>query len=168
MSRDKRMPERLQIGLAKFPPVYYTHLMPLDLLHFFMTIHSSSNLGWKHSGFTVSSDLDFLMKAPMFLKTYINKCMCFLLLLCLGQFNFQSQPRIPKTWSKNKISPKFLRNYNETCHEGFLLCFLLRLLWIEVLHLDLWSIFSSFCVQCKVRVQLVLVHVDVQFSHNFS
>ena len=34
--------------------------------------------------------VDFLMKAPMFLKTYINKCMCFLLLLCLGQFNFQS------------------------------------------------------------------------------
>ena len=89
-SRDKRMPERLQIGLAKFSPVYYTHLMLLDLLYFFTTIHSSSNLGWKHSGFTVSSDLDFLMKAPMFLKTYISKFMCFLLLLCLGQFNFPS------------------------------------------------------------------------------
>ena len=46
-SKDKMMPERLQIGLAKFPPAYYTQLMLLGLLYFSMSVHSSSNLVWK-------------------------------------------------------------------------------------------------------------------------
>lgn len=72
ISKEKRMPETLQIGLAKSSPVYYTHLILLGLLYFSMSIHSWSNLVWKYSDFTLSSDLDFLMKTLMFLKTYIK------------------------------------------------------------------------------------------------
>ena len=50
--------------------------------------------------------------------------MCFLLLLYLDQFNFQSQPGIPRRWSKKKKnSPKFLRIYSEIYPEAFLLYF---------------------------------------------
>ena len=39
--RNKRIQQR---GLAKFPPVYWTYLILFDLLCFFTSVHSSSNL----------------------------------------------------------------------------------------------------------------------------
>ena len=41
------------------------------------------------------------MKGPMLPKIYINTCACFLLLTCLYQLFFQTQPRNPKSVEKN-------------------------------------------------------------------
>ena len=36
---------------------------------------------------------------------------------------FKASQGLLRRWSKKRNSPKFLRNYSEICHEGFLLSF---------------------------------------------
>ena len=52
LSEDKGTPRRIWIGLARFPPVYSTHLI---FLNCHISASSLSNLAWKHSGLNVSS-----------------------------------------------------------------------------------------------------------------
>lgn len=71
LQRQEDSEESKQMGLVKFPLVYYTYLLPFTLSYLSMTCHSTSN-----TGLTVSLSLRFLMKTPMTCKMYI-KFVCF-------------------------------------------------------------------------------------------
>ena len=44
VSEDQGTPSRIRTGLARFSPVYFTHLIFLKLSYFYLTAHSSSSL----------------------------------------------------------------------------------------------------------------------------
>lgn len=91
------------LDLAKFPPVYYNHLMLFNLSYSSKTVHSSSNLAYKCTILTVSLGLHFFMKVPVSL--ILNKFMCFFPVNLLYWFNFQTQPWTVRRLRKIFSSP---------------------------------------------------------------
>ena len=127
--------ESKQTGLAKFPPVYYTYLVPFVLSYFSTTAHSSSNLELKHLGLTISSGLHFLMKAPMsVIKLTVSKCVCFSLLICLCQFNFHIQPGTLRGSRKTFSSPTQLYHIPKSSLSSF---------WFKDISSHIYSLFFA-------------------------
>ena len=98
--KTRGQPRKIWTSLAKFPPwnLGGTTLNSYSLAYFSTLPHPSSKLAKWYSDFLwVFVSLWGLL---CHIKFILNKSVCFFLLMCLCQFNFQIHPGTLKGWEK--------------------------------------------------------------------